>query len=66
MAVVGPTGELKSWIFSGTVFLFHDVGRVTTTGADTSSCGSGGGSAGALGSRSEEEPGETEGWDVWG
>ena len=48
MATVGPTGESKSWIFSGMVFLLHDVGRATTTGGDTSGCGSGGGSAGAL------------------
>ena len=38
MAMVGPTGESKSQIFSGTVLL-HDVGRATTTGGDTSGCG---------------------------
>ena len=48
MVMVGPTGESKSWIFSGTVFLLHDVGRATTTGGDTRSCGSGGERAGAL------------------
>jgi len=48
MAMVGLTGESKSQIFSGTVFLLHDVGRATTTSGDMSSCESGGERAGAL------------------
>ena len=41
MATVGPTGEVKSWIVSGTVFVVHDVGKSTTTGGETGGEGAG-------------------------